>query len=181
MKLKFSIAFLAFMPLAALASASPDAQPIATETPAPIVYDAVNTMPPSRKKEIFEDIIFTDQWIRQPSSTSVNTAAYFKITNNLDFDIVLTEVSSQDEISERTEIHGYKNDEEVKKMYKLESVTIPTKTTIEFAPGGLHVMLMGLKTPINTSMTPVLRFKISPVGEKNDVVIPEIPVMFPVK
>lgn len=177
MKSKLLFIFLTFIPLFAFASGEAET-PAEDKVP---VFDAVNTPPPPRIIYPEEQIIFTNQWIREPSSTSVNTAGYFNLTNNLDYDIILTEAETEGEICDRTEIHGYKNDEEVKRMYKLESVTVPAKTTIEFAPGGFHVMLMGLKAPVNSDMRPVIKFKFLPADTANKVVLPEIAVIFPVK
>ena len=127
-------------------------------------------------------ITYADQWIRQPSSTSKNTAAYFKITNTSDKDVIIKEAIAEEGLCERIEIHGYKKeDTEVKKMFKLETVTIPAKTTIEFVPGGLHVMLLGLKKPITKDSNISLILKILPAdGNANDV-IPDVALTLPVK
>lgn len=127
-------------------------------------------------------ITYVDQWIRQPSSTSKNTAAYFKITNTSDKDVIIKEAIAEEGLCERIEIHGYKKEEtEVKKMYKLETVTIPAKTTIEFVPGGLHVMLLGLKKPITKDSNISLILKILPADGNANEVIPDVALTLPVK
>ncbi|MDX1916445.1 MAG: copper chaperone PCu(A)C [Rickettsiaceae bacterium] len=96
-----------------------------------------------------DNIIFSSSWIRAPSSKAKNTAAYFKVTNNNPYNITIREISVSSDIAERAEIHGYKTDNnDIKKMFKLESVTVPANTTIEFAPSGYHIMLMRLKQQI---------------------------------
>lgn len=125
---------------------------------------------------------YADQWIRQPSSTSKNTAAYFKITNTSDKDVIIKEAIAEEGLCERVEIHGYKKeDTEVKKMYKLETVTIPAKTTIEFIPGGLHVMLLGLKKSITKDSNISLTLKILPADGNTNDIIPDVALTLPVK
>lgn len=177
MKTKFLALTFALFPFVAQASGA-----LEEKEPAPTpLYDAVNTMPPRSKQQIFDQIIVTEQWLRQPSATSVNTAAYFNITNNTDKDMVLNGVISENDLCEVIEVHGYKDDKEVKKMFKLESVAIPAHSTIEFAPGSFHVMLMGLKRPIMQEGKIMLKFKLAFVGGSNLPIIPLYPVLFTVK
>ena len=96
-----------------------------------------------------DHVTFSGAWVRSSASRAKNTAAYLKITNDGDHDISLKEVVVNEVVADRAEIHGYKTDSgDVKKMFKLESVTVPAKTTVEFAPGSYHLMLLGLKQKI---------------------------------
>lgn len=134
------------------------------------------------KEIVTYDIDFKDQWIRMPAATSVNTAAYLNVTNNTDKDIKIIDVKSIDDISERVEIHGYKPDDKgVKRMFKLESVTIPAKSTIEFKPGSFHIMVMGLKTTFTKGLSYQFKFMIEPASEGKGDVYPDQIINFPVK
>jgi len=41
----------------------------------------------------------------------------------------------------------------VMKMRRVDAVEVPAGQTVAFAPGGLHVMLIGLKEPLITGKT----------------------------
>ncbi len=113
--------------------------------------------------ETSEGVVFSLPWVRTPSTKSKNTAAYFKIENQNSYDIAIKNISSDEDIAERIEVHGYKTDTgEVKKMYKLESILVPGNTAIEFAPGGFHIMLMGLKKEIKKGSEITLKVSMTP-------------------
>lgn len=175
MKRKFLALALAVLPFTSYAE---DLEQNKTQTP--VVIDAVHAKVNSRKT-IAELLKFENLWVREPSSTSVNTAAYFKISNNSDTDVVLFDVVTDAGLCNRTEIHGYKTDsEEVKKMYKLESITIPAKSSMEFVPGSFHVMLMGLEKAIHTNDIIPITLKFKPADSNSQKNIPEIKLNFPV-
>jgi periplasmic copper chaperone A len=71
------------------------------------------------------------------------------------------------------DVHETTKDGDVMKMRALETaLTIPAQTTIEMKPGGLHIMLTGLKGPLKTGETVgvVLSF------EKAGIVNVDVPV-----
>lgn len=91
-------------------------------------------------------ITVTDAWARATPPTAVNGAAYFTITNTGAENDRLVDVAS--DIAERTELHESLNDNGVMIMRPLISIAVPAGATLEFAPGGKHVMLFGLKKPL---------------------------------
>jgi len=135
----------------------------------------------AEKNKVY-DFTVSDPWIRMPAATSVNTAAYFIIKNNTKDDVKITDVVSNEAISERLEIHGYKPDDQgVKKMFKLESVTIPAGSEVEFKPGSFHIMIMGLKKQIVKGATYGLNLKMKPATDATEKVYPDISLEFPAK
>jgi len=82
-------------------------------------------------------------WIRLLPSTSENTSAYMEITNSGDKAIEISRAQSL--IAERTEIHrsDYKNG--LISMQHMKSFSIPPQSSISMTPGGMHIMLIGLK------------------------------------
>ncbi len=136
----------------------------------------------SIKQDFLSSIKISNEWLRQSSSTSKNTAAYFKINNTSDKDIIINGIETEKGICDRTEIHGYKNDVgDVKKMYKLQSITIPAKSEIEFAPGSFHVMLLGLKNPIMKDANIKISLKMSYADANSKEIIPDLTITFPAK
>jgi hypothetical protein len=81
----------------------------------------------------------------KPSLEGVKAgAAFFTVTNNGDADDKL--LSAQSEAAETAELHAHILNADVVKMRKLDDgVTAPARATLKFEPGGLHVMLIGLK------------------------------------
>ncbi len=130
-----------------------------------------------------ENFIINHQWIRLPAETATNTAAYFNIYNNTNQDFKIIDAESQEELCKNTEIHGYKQDEHgVMKMFKLESITIPAKTSVEFKPGSNHIMLMGLLQKINSHNKYKIKLKFLPANAENNKSEPsELEIEFPVK
>lgn len=60
-----------------------------------------------------------------------------------------TLVSATSEVAERVEIHEMSVSDGVMKMRMLpEGVTIPAGAEVALAPGGYHLMMMGLKQPL---------------------------------
>jgi periplasmic copper chaperone A len=81
-------------------------------------------------------------WAR-PAAQGGNGAVYFLLQNHSAGPDELIAVSS--DIAEAAEIHETKMDGDVMKMEPVMSVPVKEKESIEFAPGGLHVMLIGLQ------------------------------------
>lgn len=73
---------------------------------------------------------------------------FFMIHNHTDKDVVITGVSS--DAAELVELHTHQDaGDGVLKMTKIEGgVSVPAGEMHEFARGGDHVMLMGLKSPL---------------------------------
>lgn len=85
-------------------------------------------------------------WAR-PAAQGDNGAVYFLLQNHSAWDDELIGVSS--DIATAVEIHESKMDGDVMQMQQVMSLPIEGKASIEFAPGGFHVMLIGLKQDLN--------------------------------
>ena len=72
----------------------------------------------------FAEVEISDATIRLLPPSVPNTSAYFTVTNTSDQDVSL--VGGSADIAEKTELHNH----------------------IKFAPGGLHMMIFGLKQPL---------------------------------
>ncbi|RPJ25748.1 MAG: copper chaperone PCu(A)C [Chloroflexi bacterium] len=83
-----------------------------------------------------------EAWVR-PAAQGENGAIYFVIRNQARQADELTGVSS--EIAEAVEMHESVMNGDVMQMHQLESVPLPPYSEITFKPGGLHIMLIGLK------------------------------------
>ena len=85
-------------------------------------------------------------WMR-PAAQGENGAVYFVIHNHSSTADELVGASSN--IAEAVEMHeSMLTDADVMKMHEVSSVPLDAFAEIEFTPGGLHMMLVGLKLGI---------------------------------
>jgi copper(I)-binding protein len=92
------------------------------------------------------DILIKDPWVREVPPVSRMSAAFMTIINRGDATDRLIGVSS--EISRKAEIHTMIHDKGMMKMRKIKEVTIRPGEEVTLKPGGLHIMLIGLKKPL---------------------------------
>jgi len=127
----------------------------------------------SEVKQSAENTIeFIDPWIRSVPAVSPNSAAYIEIRNGTQKAINLTGIQSQ--LADRIEIHGVETDDAgTMKMFEMDQIAIAPSESAELKPGGNHVMIFGLKQPLNLGeqVTMLLSFDNQP----------PMPVMFTVK
>ncbi|HSK87445.1 MAG TPA: copper chaperone PCu(A)C, partial [Anaerolineales bacterium] len=83
-----------------------------------------------------------EAWAR-PAAQGENGAIYFVIRNQAREADELTGVSSG--IAEAVEMHESRMDGDVMQMHQLASVSLQGDEEVTFEPGGLHIMLIGLK------------------------------------
>ena len=83
----------------------------------------------------------SNAWAR-PALQDGNGAVYFLLENHAAAGEELTGVSS--EAARAVEIHESKMEGDVMQMHQVLSVPLRGKESIEFGPGGYHVMLIGL-------------------------------------
>lgn len=88
------------------------------------------------------DIRVTDAWSRATPPGIEVGVAYFVI-NNRGKDDRLVRVASP--IAARTELHINKMNGEMMTMQRVDAVDVTNGDATSFAPGGRHVMLIGLK------------------------------------
>ncbi len=90
-----------------------------------------------------KNIRVQDAWIR-PANKGENSAVYMTILNPTGEDDALLSATCDE--AEMAQIHMSMMDANgITKMEKQESVSIPARNRVEFKPGGLHIMLMGVK------------------------------------
>ena len=84
-----------------------------------------------------------DAWAR-PAAAGADTAVYFTIINGKTVPDVLVGVST--DAAQSASLHQTTTDASgMTGMEMIPQVTIPAGGTVQFAPGGYHVMLVGLK------------------------------------
>lgn len=89
-----------------------------------------------------DSVQFTDVWAR-PGWKEGNSAVFFMVQNGADQDDKLLAAAS--DIANAVELHESSMVDGVMKMEKQEFVPLPVGEEVLFKPGGLHIMLIGLK------------------------------------
>lgn len=111
------------------------------------LFIGLHTITGSAKSSALE---VTDAWMR-PSLAGMNGGVYVRLHNRSDEPVVV--MSAQSEGASRVEIHRTVLEEvqlpgqrssQVMKMEPVANVEVPPYGTVLLAPGGLHIMLIGL-------------------------------------
>lgn len=88
----------------------------------------------------------TDGWMRALPPGQPTAAAYLTV-NNPDT-VTVRLVAARSEVAERVEIHRSSQVEGMWRMRRIDGLDIPAGGTVTLAPGGTHLMLMGLARPL---------------------------------
>lgn len=85
----------------------------------------------------------THVWIKATPAAQKNSAAFMMINNYGDAEEKL--ISAEFAQSDVVELHEMVYENDMMKMRKVENMVVPVKGMLELKPGGLHIMLIGLK------------------------------------
>lgn len=105
------------------------------------------------------DIQVTQAWARPTPPTAQVGAVYFSVKNSGAKEDELVAVSSS--VAASVEIHETQTVKGMMQMRQVASVSCPAGATLKIEPGGLHVMLLGLKQPLmaGSKVDLTLRFR----------------------
>jgi copper(I)-binding protein len=117
------------------------------------------------------NITISGQWARTSPMATDMGAAYMTINSDADDELVSASVDMS--IAMMTQVHEMvMGDDGAMKMQEVEKIDIKAGTPTELKPGGYHVMLMGLKAPLETGSTISVTLTFAKAGE----VTVEVPV-----
>lgn len=91
-----------------------------------------------------EPIEILNPWLRQMPEGSKNTAGFLTIRNNTGKPLILKDVTL--DWANMAMLHESKVVDGMARMLHKDSITI--KQSLNFQPGGLHIMIMGIKEPL---------------------------------
>lgn len=83
-----------------------------------------------------------DAWVRLPAASGRPGAAYFTVKGGAK-DATLTAVATP--AAERAELHSMSEARGMMRMAPVPGLAVPAEGEVRLAPGGLHVMLFGLR------------------------------------
>lgn len=87
----------------------------------------------------------SDAWARASPGAVKNGAAFMTLKSHGEADRL---VSASAPVSAVVELHTHINDNGVMRMRQISGIDLPAGETVILKPGGLHVMLIGLKAPL---------------------------------
>ena len=97
------------------------------------------------------EVSVTDATVRLLPPGVPNTAAYFSIHNHSE--TMITLVGAKVDFANKAEIHNHIMVNDMMSMQQQAEVVIQPGATVDFAPGGLHIMLFGLNKPLQEGQT----------------------------
>jgi len=104
-----------------------------------------------------------DVWAR-PGANGDYSAVYFVIRNPGEADILL---SADGKIADAVELHLSTMQDGAMSMQQQENVEIPAHGQVQFAPGGLHIMLIGLKQDLKAGDSFPLTLNFAEAGSRD--------------
>lgn len=88
------------------------------------------------------EIIVEGAWVRMPPPVADTAAGYLTLKNRGDHKVMVTSVEC--DVAATPEFHSMKVHDGMVHMQKMEEVAVPAGGSLEFAPGGDHLMLKEL-------------------------------------
>lgn len=109
-------------------------------------------------------LLTSDGWVRASLGAGKTTAAYITLDNSHGPSDVLLSVHTP--VATATEIHTMTMDGDIMRMRRMETAPLPNGDKLEFQPGGMHLMLIGLTSKIQAGDDVPLTFVFEKMGEK---------------
>ncbi|MFQ3206627.1 MAG: copper(I)-binding protein [Glaciecola sp.] len=107
-----------------------------------------------------------NSWARATFALAKTGAVYLSIENQSKNDIKLLSVSVDSSVASDAQLHETLMQDEMMLMREAEDgFEIPVGSSLEFLPGGKHIMLLGLEKPLSTGE----KFVLSLIFENNKV------------
>ena len=95
-------------------------------------------------------ITVADAWARASAGMAKAGAAFMTIKNTGADDKL---VAASADVSDRVELHTHIHDGDVMRMRKVDAIDVPANGEAVLAPGGYHIMFLGLKAPLKEGET----------------------------
>ncbi len=109
-----------------------------------------------------KDLTISNSWAR-PAGEGQYSAVYLTIKNaGQEAD---TFISAESPVAEKTQVHETRNEDGVMKMRAVkDGIEIKPGSSLEFKPGGYHIMLLGLKKTLEAGATAPLTITLAKAG-----------------
>lgn len=109
--------------------------------------------------DAIQDVTITDPYARAVPPGQPNSAAFMVLDNTSDTAHAIVSASSP--VAEVVELHTHLEVDGMMQMRPIEKIELPAHMQTELKPGGLHVMLIGLKQDlkVDDTITVTLNFE----------------------
>jgi hypothetical protein len=109
-----------------------------------------------------DSVQITNAWVRGTVSGQGGTGAYMDILSDAPGRIL----SAASPVAASVEIHNMKMENGVMRMSPVKDIVLEPGKTVRFAPGGYHVMLMGLKEELKKGGTVPITLSVEGTDKK---------------
>ena len=113
-----------------------------------------------------QQVTVKDAWIRGTVQGQSATGAFMELTGKSNARLV----GAASPAAKAVEVHNMKVENGVMKMFPVDGVDLPAGKTVKLAPGGYHVMLMGLQKPLNAGDQVPLRLTFELSNKKRETI-----------
>ncbi|MSR81739.1 MAG: copper chaperone PCu(A)C [Candidatus Latescibacteria bacterium] len=109
-------------------------------------------------------IVVSEPWLKEPIPGRAVAAGFFKIENRGSGEEVLLGLECPDAAA--VEMHEMFHEGDMMKMRKMEQWAIPGHGSLALAPGGGHLMFLGLRRPLKDGDTVQLTLHFKGAGDR---------------
>lgn len=110
----------------------------------------------------------TDAWARATVPGQKVAGVYMQIISPIDSRLVAVSAP----VAKQAEVHSMKMEDGTMKMRPLKALDLPAGTAVKLEPGGLHVMLFGVESPLAVGQQFPLTLTVEMQGgRKRDVTV----------
>ncbi|MFA7248615.1 MAG: copper chaperone PCu(A)C [Dehalococcoidia bacterium] len=142
--------------LLAVACGAPQAKPAATPSA------TATATPTASPTAAGPQITLTDVWARAtPGLPDENSAIYATVQNKGAKAERIVSASVPETITKRVELHTMVKDGDMMKMQQVDGLDVPASGTLKLAPGGFHIMLIGLAKQLKVGDTFTVTLKLA--------------------
>ena len=107
-----------------------------------------------------QGVIVKDAWVRATAPGQNTAGVYLDIASNAEAALV----GAVSPVANSAEMHAMRMEGGVMKMRALQRIELPAQKTVKLAPGGLHIMLVGIKQPLREKQRIPLELTIEGAG-----------------
>jgi copper(I)-binding protein len=96
-------------------------------------------------------VTVNDPYVRAVPPVVKTSAAFMQLQYSGDKEVFVVDASTS--AAEAVELHMHTNDDGVMRMRRIPHIHLPPGKTVGLQPGGLHIMLFDLKSPLKAGAT----------------------------
>lgn len=111
-------------------------------------------------------------WVRASVPQQTATGAFMRLTASRDLRLI----GARSDIAQNTEVHEMAMQGQMMRMREVAAVPLPRGQAVALAPGGYHVMLIGLKRPLSAGDQVALTLVFEDAGGKRSEQTVQAPV-----